>query len=308
MKLRIASRKSPLAMWQAEHVRDVLRAHDPALEIEILGMSTRGDKILDQALSKVGGKDLFVKEIEAALLDGRAEIAVHSLKDMPTELPTGLQIAAYSKREDPRDALVGREPCTLKSLPEGAVVGTSSLRRQAQLLRARPDLKCVPIRGNVGRRLEKMETEGMHATILAAAGLLRLGQGSRVSELLSPAQCLPAVGQGILAVEVRQDDAATHEVVARALDDGASRFMALAERAFLARLEGGCQVPIAGHCTLDGSTASLEGRVAALDGQKMFEARKVTAVLDAPQALGVELAEELLSQGAGQVLREIQEG
>ncbi len=300
MRIRIATRKSPLALWQAEHVAGRLSALEPGLETELVKLTTRGDKILDQALSKIGGKDLFVKEIEQALFDGEAEVAVHSLKDVPTTLPDGLTIAAFPRREDPRDALVSSQGHTLASLPRGATVGTSSLRRAAQLLRRRPDLRIVPIRGNVQTRLATMAREGMDATLLAYAGLLRLGLPHLASEVLEPDVSLPAIGQGILAVEVREDDRATIERVAR-LDDPAARAAATAERAFLHRLQGGCQVPIAAHARIADEGLHLVGLVAALDGSEVVEDELSGTTADAA-ALGVTLAERLLARGADRLL------
>lgn len=298
--MRIATRRSPLAVWQARHVAARLRELDGSIQAELVEIETKGDKILDQALSKVGGKDLFVKEIEHALLDGRAEVAVHSLKDVPTVLPDGLHIVAYPPREDPRDALVAPKGYTVDTLPEGARVGTCSLRRAAQLLRVRPDLRIEEIRGNVQTRLRRLEERGMDATLLAYAGLTRLEMTNVASQVLEPEVCLPAIGQGILAVETRRDDAATNALVAR-LDDPAARAAAVAERAFLHRLEGGCQVPIAGYATLEGDELSLRGLVSSLDGKQVFEGQRAGPVQSAAE-LGVGLAEELLAAGAGRIL------
>lgn len=305
MKLRIATRKSPLALWQAEHVASLLQNGFPGTECPLVKMTTKGDKILDQALSKVGGKDLFVKEIEHALIAGDADIAVHSLKDVPTVLPEGLRITAYPPREDPRDALIAPGGHTLDSLPEGARVGTCSLRRAAQILRRRPDLRIEEIRGNVQTRLKRMEERGLDATLLAHAGLLRMKMESLISEVLDPRVCLPAIGQGILAVETEE---AADEVNARVklLDDSATRAAALAERAFLHRLEGGCQVPIAGHATVSEAGLSLRGRVLSLDGSQMFEGQREGGLTDA-SAMGIALAEELLAQGADKVLLSLKE-
>lgn len=305
MKLRIATRRSPLALWQARHVARVMAADEPGLEVSLLELTTKGDKILDQALSKVGGKDLFVKEIEHALLDGRAEVAVHSLKDVPTVLPDGLQITAYPKREDPRDTLVSPKGYTLETLPEGARVGTCSLRRAAQILRRRPDLRIEEIRGNVQTRLQRLEERGMDATLLAYAGLLRLELAHLASEVLDPSVCLPAIGQGILAVETKADDMETNARV-RALDDGSSRAAALAERGFLHHLEGGCQVPIAGHATVDGERLELRGLVSSLDGSQVVEGVESGPVEEASR-LGVQLAEALLRQGAKRILDDLKE-
>lgn len=287
-------------MWQAEHVAGELTAREPGLSVELVRLTTKGDKILDQALSKVGGKDLFVKEIEHALLDGRANVAVHSLKDVPTDLPDGLSIVAYPPREDPRDALVSTKGYTLESLPDGAVVGTCSLRRAAQVLRRRPDVRIVPIRGNVQTRLRKLDEENMDATLLAYAGLVRMKMEDVATEVLDPADCLPAIGQGILAVETKDDDGATNRRIT-ALDDRAARAAALTERAFLRKLQGGCQVPIAGHAVIDGDRLSMKGLVASLDGTLVFEDTTEGSVDDG-EALGTELAERLLGRGADKVL------
>jgi hydroxymethylbilane synthase len=303
MKLTIATRKSPLALWQAEHIALLLKEQGAA-EVSLLEMTTRGDKILDQALSKVGGKDLFVKEIEHALIEGKAQVAVHSLKDMPTVLPEGLAITAFPTREDPRDALVSTKGYTFATLPKNAKVGTCSLRRQAQLLRRRPDLNIVPIRGNVQTRLRKMEEEGMDATILAYAGLLRLGMSELATEVIEPSVSLPAIGQGILAVETRTDDASTNALV-KQLDDPASRSAALAERSFLHKLQGGCQVPIAGHAKISGDGLTLEGLVASLDGRDVVQDAITGRTIDA-ERLGLELAEKLLEAGAKKILDELQ--
>ncbi|MEL6187359.1 MAG: hydroxymethylbilane synthase [Myxococcota bacterium] len=298
--LRIATRGSPLALWQARHVAKSLKADASDLEVELLELTTKGDKILDQALSKVGGKDLFVKEIEHALLDGRAAVAVHSLKDVPTELPDGLVITAYPQREDPRDALVSPKGYTLETLPEGARIGTCSLRRAAQMLRRRPDLKIEEIRGNVQTRLKRLEERGMDATLLAYAGLLRLELANLASEVFDPSVCLPAIGQGILAVETRADDGETNARV-RKLDHGPSRAAALAERGFLHHLEGGCQVPIAGHATVAGDRIELRGLVSTLDGSRVIEGVESGAVEEASE-VGIRLAKALLGQGAKEIL------
>lgn len=301
--LRLATRRSPLALWQAHHVASLLKTNDPQLEVELVEIVTQGDKILDQALSQVGGKDLFVKEIEVALMDGRADLAVHSLKDVPTSLPEGLEIAAFPPREDPRDAFVSTRWDRIADLPEGARIGTSSLRRAAQLLAHRPDLRIETIRGNVQTRLRRMEEQNLDGTMLAHAGLLRLEMAQHAREVLDPTVMLPAVGQGILAVEVRSDDASTKARVQR-LEDPAARAAATAERAFLRRLEGGCQVPIAAHTFRRDDGIRLVGLVSSLDGRQRFEGERVGDPADS-ERLGVELAEELLSQGAGAVLAEL---
>ncbi len=303
MTLGIATRKSPLAVWQAEYVAGQLTALRPELDVELVRLSTKGDKILDQALSKVGGKDLFVKEIEAALLDGRAQVAVHSLKDVPTVLPEGLILGAYPPREDPRDALVSPQGYTVETLPQGAKVGTCSLRRASQLLSHRPDLQICEIRGNVQTRLKRMKEQNMDATVLAYAGLKRLEMVDIVSQILEPEVCLPAIGQGILAVEVAEADKDVLNLVTR-LDDPAARAAAVSERAFLHHLEGGCQVPIAAHAKLEGEKLWLRGLVAALDGQTIIRS-EIRGPIDEAKELGIELATELLQNGAEKILQDI---
>lgn len=304
MHIRIATRKSPLALWQAHHVADALRALDPGLEVSLVERVTKGDKILDQALSKVGGKDLFVKEIEEALLTGEAEVAVHSLKDVPTELPEGLEIMAYPAREDPRDALVSPHGYTLATLPSRAVVGTSSLRRAAQLLAARPDLEIKPIRGNVQTRLQRCQEQGMAATVLAYAGLLRLKLEHLATDVLGFDVSMPAIGQGILAVEGARANGVVAALLGR-LDVPASRAAATAERAMLRRLQGGCQVPIAGHARIFGDELVLIGLVAELDGSTVIRVRESAPVAEAEE-LGIFAAEELLRRGAAPILDSLQ--
>ncbi len=303
--LKIATRQSPLALWQAEHVRSELLVLEPSLTIELEKRLTKGDKILDQALSKVGGKDLFVKEIEEALLEGSAQIAVHSLKDMPTKLPAELAICAYPKREDPRDALVSERGFQFETLPKSAKVGTSSLRRAAQMLAHRPDLQIVPIRGNVQTRLRRMKDEGMDATVLAYAGLLRLELAHLASQVLPVELSLPAIGQGILGVETRIDDEDTNKLVRR-LDDPDARVSALAERAFLHRLEGGCQVPIAAHTFLEDGQVRLSGLVASLDGREVIRGER-RGPREKAAEIGVGLAEDLLSRGADAIMESLEQ-
>jgi hydroxymethylbilane synthase len=252
-RLRIGTRGSALALWQAEWVKAQLLAAHEELAVELLVIKTTGDKILDVPLAKVGGKGLFVKEIEEALLDGRADLAVHSVKDMPAELPEGLHLAVMPPREDPRDALISRNGAGLQALPHGARVGTSSLRRAAQLLHLRPDLRIETLRGNVDTRLRKLESEGFDAIVLAAAGLKRMELSHVVSEYLEPERILPAVGQGALGIETRTGDGFTNEMVA-SLAHQQTMTIVRAERAFLKRLEGGCQVPIGAHATMEGET------------------------------------------------------
>ncbi len=299
--IRIATRRSPLAKWQANHVAGLLAAKEPGLEVRLHELVTRGDKILDVPLADVGGKGLFVKEIEDALLAGDAEIAVHSMKDLPAVLAPGLVIAAVPLREDPRDALCSPRWKTLDALPKGAKVGTSSLRRSAQLKAIRPDLDVQMVRGNVETRLRKA-SEGLDAVVLAYAGLRRLGLDGRATQVFSPEEMLPAVAQGALALEARASDASTLRRLA-ALEDPDTRVRTEAERGFLARIEGGCQVPIAGHATVAGDTVVLRALVAALDGRTIVRGERSGPRAGA-RAMGEALAEELLSKGAGAILRD----
>lgn len=301
MTIRIATRKSPLAKWQANHVADLLRALEPGLQVELHELMTRGDKILEVPLSQVGGKGLFVKEIEDALLNGDAQIAVHSMKDLPAIVAPGLVVAAIPTREDPRDALCSPRWKTLENLPRGARIGTSSLRRSAQLKAIRPDLQMEVVRGNVQTRLNKA-SEGLDAVVLAYAGLRRLGLAEHATQVLSPEQMLPAVAQGALALEARADDAVTLARLAK-LDDPETRFRVEAERGFLARIEGGCQVPIAGHATVSGGQVHLRALVASLDGTRVIRGERRGPVAEA-RALGVALAEELIGHGADTILKE----
>lgn len=295
--LVIASRGSQLALWQARWIQTRLAALGHESRIEII--KTTGDKIQDVPLAKVGTKGLFTKEIEEALLDGRADLAVHSLKDLPTELPAGLTLAAVPEREDPRDALVGKK---LANLPRGARVGTSSLRRSAQLRNLRPDLAVESVRGNVDTRLRKLD-EGQYDTILlAAAGLKRLGWADRIAEILDPAQMCPAVGQGALAIETRPDGAGFE--ACRALDHAATHSAVVAERAVLAELGGGCQVPIGAHARIDNGRLYLTGLVAAPDGAELIRAESQGDVADA-RPLGVAMGRELLERGARRILEAV---
>jgi hydroxymethylbilane synthase len=301
MTIRIATRKSPLAKWQAHHVADLLRALEPGVEVELHELMTRGDKILEVALAQVGGKGLFVKEIEDALLSGVAQIAVHSMKDLPALLAPGLVIAAVPVREDPRDALCSPRWKTLDRLPQGARIGTSSLRRSAQLKAIRPDLRMEVVRGNVQTRLNKA-SEGLDAVVLAYAGLRRLGLAEHATQVFSPEEMLPAVAQGALALEARIDDPVTLARLER-LDDPETRFRVEAERGFLARIEGGCQVPIAGHATVTLGEVHLRALVASVDGTRVIRGERRGPVAEA-RALGIALAVELLDRGAGEILKE----
>jgi hydroxymethylbilane synthase len=278
MIVRIATRRSALAKWQAHHVSALLTAREPGLEVQLLELMTRGDRILDVPLAEVGGKGLFVKEIEDALLRGDAQIAVHSMKDLPAAEPPGLVIAAVPLREDPRDALVSHGK-KLAELPRGARVGTASLRRSAQLQAMRPDLKIETIRGNVATRLRKID-EGFDAVVLAHAGLRRLGLTDKVAQVFSTDEMLPAVAQGALAIEARQDDAETMRRLAP-LEDAVTRIQVEAERGFLRKLQGGCQVPIAGHAEVKDGLVRLRGLVANLDGTVIIRGERSGPVADA---------------------------
>ncbi|WP_296695793.1 hydroxymethylbilane synthase [Thiocapsa sp. UBA6158] len=304
--IRIATRKSPLAMWQAEHVSGLLTKLHPGLEIQIVGMTTKGDKILDAPLAKVGGKGLFVKELEQGMLEGVADIAVHSMKDVPVEFPEGLHLAVIMDREDPRDAFVSNRFEGLDDLPQGACVGTSSLRRQCQLADRRPDLRIEPLRGNVNTRLAKLDAGEYDAIILAAAGLMRLGFESRIRSRITPEDSLPAIGQGAIGIECRSEDPRTNALIAPLHHrDTADRV--LAERAMNARLHGGCQVPIAGHALIEGDhRLVLKGLVGTPDGSRILRAESEGPREDW-EAIGTRVADALLAQGAGEILSALQE-
>jgi hydroxymethylbilane synthase len=301
--INIGTRGSKLALWQAEWVRKALSAHDPKLACRVVVIKTTGDKILDVPLAKVGGKGLFVKEIEEALSAGRIDLAVHSMKDMPAQIPSDLGIGAVPEREMPQDVLISSAGLTLKDLPPGAIIGTSSLRRSAQLRHARPDLVISPLRGNLDTRLRKLDTEPLAAIVLAAAGVRRLGYQARVTQVLDEALMLPAVGQGALCIEIRQNDTGTAQLLTK-LDHGPTRITVMAERAFLHRLEGGCQVPIAGHATIDGELLTLAGLVAEPDGSQLLRETTQGPVEDY-EKLGIRLAERLLSLGAAKILEKL---
>ncbi len=302
-KLRIATRKSALAMWQAEHVKARLESLHPGLEVELLGMSTKGDKILDVPLAKVGGKGLFVKELEAAMLENRADIAVHSMKDVPMEFPEGLGLAVISEREDPTDAFVSNRYKTLDELPEGAVVGTSSLRRRCQISESRPDLKIEWLRGNVNTRLAKLDNNEYDAIILASSGLKRLGFNDRISSTIADTVSLPAAGQGALGIECRLADSEVIELL-KPLIHEPTQLCVTAERAMNRRLEGGCQVPIAGYATLDGDQLYLRGLVGEPDGSRIIR-DEVRGPASQAEQLGIQLAEALLAEGAGEILESV---
>jgi hydroxymethylbilane synthase len=304
--LRIATRKSQLALWQAEHVAALLRGAHPGLEVELVPMVTQGDRIQDRTLAAIGGKGLFIKELEVALEEQRADIAVHSVKDLPGDLPDGLTIAAVLERADARDALLTASAGRLDDLPRGARVGTSSLRRQAQLLAARPDLNVETLRGNVDTRLRRLDAGDMDAIVLACAGLIRLGLESRITARLDPEICLPAVAQGVIGIECRGADSRTLGLVA-VLNHQDTRIAMDAERAFAHRLGGSCQSPIAAHARLDGQRLLLDGLVAEPDGSRLLR-DTVSGAIDDPAALGALLAERILAAGAGPLLERLRAG
>lgn len=299
--LKIATRQSPLALWQAEHIRARLEALHADLKVELVTFVTQGDKILDTPLAKIGGKGLFVKELEAALLDGRADLAVHSMKDVPMALPEGLSLAVICEREDPLDAFVSNTYNSFDELPQGAKVGTSSLRRKTQILKQRPDLNIIDLRGNVGTRLSKLDSGLYDAIILASAGLKRLGLAERIRHTLQPEISLPAVGQGALGLECRATDQVVLDLILPLLHAETDTCVR-AERAFNAYLEGGCQVPIAGYATLNQGQLHIEGRVGSVDGVTLLKVQLSGAPEQAEQ-LGVNLAQKLLEQGAGDLLK-----
>jgi hydroxymethylbilane synthase len=301
--LVLGTRGSRLAIWQAEWVQARLREIAPDVTVTLQRIKTSGDKIQDVPLAKIGGKGLFVKEIEEALLQGTIDLAVHSMKDVPTMLPDGLDIVCVPEREDPRDALISRNGAPLDRLPKGARVGTSSLRRQAQLLHRRPDLKIEVLRGNLDTRLRKLKDGEFEAIVLAAAGLRRMGWTERITEHLPTGVSLPAIGQGALGIEGRRDDAFVRDIVS-ALEHPPTRAAVTAERALLERLEGGCQVPIAAHATLAGARLRLEGLVASVDGRQVIQDAVEGPVADA-RALGMRLGEQLLHKGGEAILKEI---
>ncbi len=301
--IRIATRKSALALWQAEFVKAELLRHHPALQVELVPMSTQGDKILDTPLAKIGGKGLFVKELETAMLDGRADIAVHSMKDVPVAFPDGLVLQTICQREDPRDAFVSNQFQHLDQLPQGAVVGTSSLRRQCQLKALRPDLTVRDLRGNVNTRLAKLDNGEFAAIILAAAGLIRLGFAARIASYIEPEQSLPANGQGAVGIECRSDDTVIQQLLAP-LEHQATRLCVLAERAMNRRLQGGCQVPIGAFATLNGDQLQLRGLVGSLDGSQIIHGAQ-SGPAELAEQLGLAVAEQLLAQGAGAILQQV---
>ncbi|MCU7880484.1 MAG: hydroxymethylbilane synthase [Candidatus Thiodiazotropha sp. (ex Lucinoma aequizonata)] len=303
--IKIATRKSPLAMWQAEHVAAELKKAHPGIQIKLLGITTQGDKILDTPLAKIGGKGLFIKELEQGILNGQADIAVHSMKDVPVELPGGLHLAVIMQREDPRDAFVSNRYQHFNELPQGACVGTSSLRRQSQLSENRHDLVIKSLRGNVNTRLRKLDEGEYDAIILAAAGLKRLRFEARITALIGPEQSLPAIGQGAVGIECRADDPLVNDLIAP-LHHQDTACCVLAERAMNQRLNGGCQVPIAGYAMLESGSLWLRGLVGKPDGSRIIQG-EVEGTPEAAESMGKGLAERLLEWGADTILKTLYE-
>lgn len=301
--ITIATRKSQLALWQAEHVRERLQHFHPDLQVELLTMSTQGDRILDSPLSKIGGKGLFVKELEQSMLRGDADIAVHSMKDVPVELPDGLHISTVLTREDPRDAFVSNDYNSIDELPESARVGTSSLRRRCQLAKLRPDLNILDLRGNVNTRLSKLDAGDYDAIILASAGLIRLKFESRIRNFLEPDVMLPAIGQGAIGIECRNEDQRILEILAP-LNDDKAHVRINAERALNHRLQGGCQVPIGGHAILENGEIMLRGLVGKPDGSTIIHG-VINGRMEDAEELGIKLADDLLSRGAAEILENL---
>ncbi len=303
LQINVGSRKSALAMWQTEHVIAELKKAHPELSFTIIPISTKGDKILDVPLAKIGDKGLFTKELEVALVNHEIDFAVHSVKDMPTKLPEGLKLGAMTKRHNPKDAFVSMDYQSFNSLPEGAKVGTSSLRRRAQLLHMRPDLNLADIRGNLQTRLKKMETENFDAIILASAGLERLGMEYHIKEHLDFSVCLPAVGQGSLAIEIRENDEYIAEIIS-SVNDIDTETSIRAERALLRNFEGGCQIPIGAQAHVEGEHLILDALVASLDGEKVIRDTICLSKID-PENVGIQLANVLRGYGAAEILHEI---
>ncbi len=303
--VRIATRKSALALWQADYVKAQLEHFHPNINVELVPMTTKGDIILDTPLAKVGGKGLFVKELEVAMLEDRADIAVHSMKDVPVDFPDGLGLEVICPREDPRDAFVSNTYSSLNDLPQGAIVGTSSLRRQCQLKAKRPDLTIRDLRGNVNTRLKKLDDGQYDAIILAAAGLIRLKMSERIAQYIEPEEMLPANGQGAVGIECRIEDDTIKALLAP-LECSTTRIRVLTERAMNKALEGGCQVPIASYSVIsdDGKDVHLRGLVGAIDGSEIIES-EITGPVAQGEALGNSLAQELLNRGADKILKEV---
>jgi hydroxymethylbilane synthase len=301
--LKIATRRSPLALWQAEWVKARLEELHPGIQVELVKMVTQGDKILDVPLAKIGGKGLFVKELETGMLEGEADIAVHSMKDVPVEFPEGLHLAVICEREDPRDAFVSNTYANFDELPQGAKVGTSSMRRALQIAERRPDLEIISLRGNVNTRLAKLDAGEYDAIILAAAGLIRLGFEARIADFIDPSISLPAMGQGAVGIECRSDDERINALIAP-LNHPETVIRVKAERAMNHRLEGGCQVPIGGFAEIVDGNLFMRGLVGRPDGSKTLRADIGGKVEDAEE-LGRVLADDLLSRGAAEILKEV---
>jgi hydroxymethylbilane synthase len=302
-ELRIGTRGSQLALFQANWVKDQLVRTHPELKVTLIKIKTTGDKIQDAPLAKIGGKGLFVKEIEEALIQRKIDLAVHSIKDVPTEFPKGLHLSVITKREDPRDVFISKDGKTLKDLPQGAKIGTSSLRRQAQLLHFRSDLELIPLRGNLDTRLKKLKSLNLDAIVLALAGVKRLGLEERISEIIPTDISLPAIGQGALGIETRMDDQVVEDQI-RFLNDPDSSIAITAERAFLKKLEGGCQVPIAALAQKVGSTLQIDGLVGTIDGKRLIR-HHLEGPIEEAEPLGTQLAEILLVKGAKEILDEV---
>lgn len=302
-EIRIGTRASLLAVTQSTWVKEQIEKHNPGTKVELVKIITKGDKILDAPLAKVGGKGLFVKELEDALLDGRADLAVHSMKDVPAELPEGLHLGVVTERENPVDAFISRKYKSLTDLPQGATVGTSSLRRKSQLACQRPDLVIVDLRGNLDTRLRKLDEGQFDAIVVATAGLNRLGMADRITSFFTPELMLPAIGQGALGLELRKDDQDLLDGISF-LNHPSTATAVTAERAFLLRLEGGCQVPIGGYATADEKSVSLTGLIASVDGRQILKDR-ISGPAEAAEKIGTELAQKLLEMGGRQILDEV---
>jgi len=302
-ELKIGTRGSQLALFQANWVKEKLVETHPNLKVTLIKIKTTGDKIQDAPLAKIGGKGLFVKEIEEALIQKKIDLAVHSIKDVPTELPKGLHLSVITKREDPRDVFISKDGRTLKDLPQGAKIGTSSLRRQAQLLHFRNDFELVSLRGNLDTRLKKLKTMNIDGIVLALAGVKRLGLEERITEIIPPEISLPAIGQGALGIETRMDDEGVEGQI-RFLNDPDSSIAVSAERAFLKKLEGGCQVPIAAFARTVRATFQIDGLVGTIDGKRLLR-HHVEGTIEEAESLGIQLAEILLGQGAKEILDEV---
>lgn len=299
--LKIATRKSPLALWQAEHVKTRLEQHHPGLKVELVKMTTEGDQILNSPLSKIGGKGLFIKELEVGMMEGVADIAVHSMKDVPYEIPPGFELGAILKRENPFDAFVSNNFDSINDLPQGAKVGTCSMRRIVQLKATRPDLEILDLRGNVNTRLKKLDDGEYDAIILACAGLIRLKFEDRIKQQIPAEQSLPAVGQGAVGIEIRENDQEILDLITPLVDTETS-YRVTCERAMNARLEGGCSVPIAGYSTIDGDQITLTGLVGNVDTGVILK-EQVSDSIDEAEQLGVTLADKLISLGAKDILK-----